>query len=76
MPYGENYCQLQLLFVFLILLTSLFLKVLILSGRFALFHAVGLVADAVLEALHRYRVSFQNPARFQNYLETSKGLDL
>lgn len=62
--------------LYLILLTSLFLKVLIISGRITLFRSVGLVADAVFEALHRYRVSFQNPARFQNYLESSKGLDL
>lgn len=51
-------------------------KDLIFSGRYTLLLAVGLVAYAVLEALHRYRVSFQNPARFQNYLEPSKALEL
>ena len=50
-------------------------KVLIFSGRYALLLSVGLVSDVALEALHRYRVSFQNPARFQNHLEPSKGLD-
>ena len=50
-------------------------KDLIFSGRYTLLIAVGLISDVVLEALHRYRVSFQNPARFQNHLEPSKGLD-
>jgi len=62
--------------LYLILLTSLMFKILIFSGRYTLLLAVGLVAYAVLEALHRYRVSFQNPARFQNYLEPSKALEL
>lgn len=62
--------------LYLILLPSLFHKVLIFSGRFTSFHSVGLGADAVLAALHRYRVSFQNPARFQNYLQPSRGLEL
>lgn len=44
------------------------------SGRFSLFHFVGLVADVVPYILHRYRVSFQNPARFQISLEPSKDL--
>ena len=33
MPYGENYCMLQLLFVFLILLTYLLHRVRIFRGR-------------------------------------------
>ena len=33
MPYGENYCKLQLLFVFLILLTCLLHRVRIFRGR-------------------------------------------
>ena len=62
--------------LYLILLTSLMFKDLIFSGRYTLLIAVGLISDVVLEALHRYRVSFQNPARFQNDLEPSKGLDV
>lgn len=61
--------------LYLILLTSLMFKDLIFSGRYTLLLAVGLVADGVHKLLHRYRASFQNPARFQNHLEPSKGLD-
>lgn len=61
--------------LYLILLTSLVFKVLIFSGRFTLLLVVGLIFDVVLEALHCYRVSFQNPARFQKHLEPSKALD-
>lgn len=39
------------------------------------FIAVGRCADAVLNILHRDRVPFQNPARFQNYLEPGKVLE-
>jgi len=74
MPYGENFCQLQLLFVLILLTYSLF-KVLIISGRFTLLRSVDHVVDAVF-LLHHYRISFQNPARFQNTLEPSKVLDL
>ena len=35
----------------------------------------GLCDDVVLQVQHRYRVSFQNPARFQNYLEPRKALE-
>ena len=35
----------------------------------------GRCADAVPVVLHRYRVSFQNPAQFQNSLEPGKVLD-
>jgi hypothetical protein len=59
----------------LILLTSLIFKDLIFSGRYTLLLAVGLLSAVVLETLHRYRVSFQNPARFQNHPEPSRGLD-
>ena len=61
--------------LYLILPTALFHLVRILRGRFTWLLSVGLCADAVPLALHRYRVSFQNPARFQNTLEPSKGLD-
>lgn len=61
--------------LYLILLTHLMFKILIFSGRFTLLLVVGLIFGVVLEALHRYRVSFQNPARFQKHLEPSKGLD-
>lgn len=60
--------------LYLILLTALMIKVLIFSGRYPLLLSVGLVADEVHKPLHRYRVSFQNPARFQNRLEPSKVL--
>ena len=35
----------------------------------------GHCADAVLVALHRYRVSFQNPARFRNHPQPGKALE-
>ena len=35
----------------------------------------GHCADAVPVALHRYRVSFQNPARFRNHPEPGKALE-
>ncbi len=77
MPYGENYCQLQLLFVFDFTDRIVLQGSEILSGRYALLPSVGLVADGVL--LHYIVVVgllFQNPARFQTFLEPSKGLEL
>lgn len=38
-------------------------------------HFAGLYDDDVLHIQHRYRVSFQNPARFQNHLESDKVLE-
>ena len=61
--------------LYLILLTSWIFKVLIFSGRYTLLLAVDLVIYEVQIILHCYRVSFQNPARFQNPLEPSKVLD-
>ena len=40
-----------------------------------LLHSDGLCADAVPIALHRCRVSFQNPARFRNHPEPGKVLE-
>ena len=37
--------------------------------------SAGLCDDAVPVPLHRYRVSFQNPARFQNHLESGRVLE-
>ena len=34
-----------------------------------------LQSNAVLITLHRYRVSFQNPARFRNHPEPGKALE-
>lgn len=61
--------------LYLISLTGLLYKVLIISGRYTLLHCVGHMVDAVF-LLHRYRVSLQNPAHAQNVLGPSKGLDL
>ena len=38
-------------------------------------HFAGLCDDAVPVALHRYRVSFQNPARLRNYPEPGRALE-
>lgn len=62
--------------LYLILLAALLPKALVFCGCSALARPVGLVADAVLGALRRYRVSFQNPARLQNPLEPSKALEM
>ena len=43
MPYGENYCRLQLLFVFLILLTWLLRRVRVFRGRFPLFRCLSVI---------------------------------
>jgi len=64
MPYGEHYCQLQLLFVLIV--TDLPL----LQGFFSLDASpslsVGLGADVVYFTLHLvYGFLFQNPARIQ-----------
>ena len=75
MPYGGNSRQLQLLFVFDFYWPSRSTRYWLISGRFTLFLQVSLVANVVHFILHRYRVSFQNPARFQKYLEPSKGLE-
>ncbi|MDK2809077.1 MAG: hypothetical protein PWP24_1814 [Clostridiales bacterium] len=61
--------------LYLILLTSWIFKVLIFSGRYTLLLAVGLVINEAQMILRCYRVSYQNPARFQNHLEPSKVLD-
>ena len=59
----------------LILLTCPFRRVRIFRGRITLSRFAGLRDDVVLQVQHRYRVSFQNPARFQNYLEPRKALE-
>ena len=50
-------------------------RVQIFRGRITLSRFAGLRDDVVLQVQHRYRVSFQNPARFQNYLEPRKALE-
>ena len=75
LPYGENYCQLQLLFVFDftdLLLTS---RKLFFSGRSPLFHPLVLLGCSVSHTPSVLRVFIQNPARFQKSLEPSKALD-
>lgn len=62
--------------LYLILLTTSFHRVLLFSGRFALFPLVGSGADAALFALHLCRVPFQAPARSQNHLQPGRGLEL
>ena len=59
----------------LILLTCPFHRVRIFRGRITLPRLAGLCDDAVPVVLHRYRVSFQNPARFRNHPEPGKALE-
>ena len=76
MPYGENYCRLQLLFVLYLDLTDLpFPQGTDIPWTPALHYPAGLCDDAVPIALHRYRVSFQNPARFRNPPEPGRALE-
>ena len=50
-------------------------RVQIFRGRITLPRLAGLCDDAVPVVLHRYRVSFQNPARFRNHPEPGKALE-
>ena len=59
----------------LILLTCPFHRVRIFRGRITPPRFAGLCDDAVPLVLHRYRVSFQNPARFRNHPEPGKALE-
>ena len=72
MPYGENYCQLQLLFVLIV--TDLPLLQGLFSVDASLALSVGLGADVVLFTLHLvYGFLFQNPARIQINSESRQG---
>lgn len=62
MPYGENYCQLQLLFVFDCYRPSASFKKTVFQWTLSLVSAVGLVGDAVQFTLHLgLRVSYPEP---------------
>lgn len=61
--------------LYLILLTCPFHRVRIFRGRITPSRLAGLCDDAVPVVLHRYRVSFQNPARFRNHPEPGKALE-
>jgi hypothetical protein len=64
MPYGENYCQLQLLFVLIVTDLPLLQGLFSVDASPAL--SVGLGADVVHSTLHLvYGFLFQNPARIQ-----------
>jgi len=72
MPYGENYCQLQLLFVLI------FTGLPLLQGLFSVDASpalsVGLGADVVHFTLHLvYGFPFQNPAQIQINSESRQG---
>jgi hypothetical protein len=72
MPYGENYCQLQLLFVLI------FTGLPLLQGLFSVDASpalsVGLGADVVHFTLHLvYGFLFQNPAQIQINSESRQG---
>lgn len=72
MPYGENYCQLQLLFVLIVTDLPLLQGLFSVDASPAL--SVGVGADAVRFTLHLvYGFLFQNPARIQIYSEPRQG---
>ena len=66
MPYGENYCKLQLLFVFFDFTDLPAPQGTDIPWTLTLPRFAGHCDDVALVALHRYRVSFQNPARSRN----------
>ena len=64
MPYGENYCQLQLLFVLIVTDLPLLHGLFTVDASPAV--SVGLGADVVHFTLHPvYGFLFQNPAQIQ-----------
>ena len=71
MPYGENYCQLQLLFVLIVTDLPLLQGLFSVDASPAL--SVGLGADAVFPLHLVYGFLFQNPARIQINSESRQG---
>ena len=75
MPYGENRCQLQLLFLFWLLLTCIST-----NGTDDSVDAIplllihGLCADVVPNKLRRLRVSYPEPCRLPEPVRSSAGL--
>ena len=69
MPYGENYCQLQLLFVFDCYRPTASFKKTVFQWTLSLVSAVGLVGDAVHFTLHPdLRVSYPEPCSISETL--------
>ena len=75
MPYGENYCKLQLLFVFFDFTDLPAPQGTDIPWTLTLPRFAGHCDDAAPVALHRYRVSFQNPARSRKNPKTGKVLE-
>ena len=75
MPYGENYCKLQLLFVFFDFTDLPAPQGTDIPWTLTLPRFAGHCDDVALVALHRYRVSFQNPARSRNNPTPGKALE-
>ena len=73
LPYGENYCQLQLLFLFDftdLLLTS---RKLFFSGRSPLFHPLVLLGCSVSHTPSGLRVSYPEPCSISEISGTQQG---
>jgi len=69
MPYGENYCQLQLLFVFDCYRPSASFKKTVFQWTLSLVSAVGLVGNAVHFTLHPdLRVPYPEPCSISDTL--------
>ena len=75
MPYGENYCKLQLLFVFFDFTDLPAPQGTDIPWTLTLPRFAGHCDDAAPVALHRYQVSFQNPARSRKNPKTGKVLE-
>ena len=75
MPYGENYCKLQLLFVFFDFTDLPAPQGTDIPWTLTLPRFAGHCDDVALVALHRYRVSFQNPACSRKNPKTGKVLE-
>ena len=74
MPYGVNYCRLQLLFIFSFTDPLFTARELNFQWTLSLVSFLGLVEDAVLFAHHPiFGFLIQNPARFQIHSTTRQG---
>ena len=68
LPYGEKFCQLQLLFVFDFYWPSSYFKKTVFSGRSSLFHLLVLLECSASHTPSVYRFLIQNPAGFLSNL--------
>lgn len=76
MPYGENYCKLQLLFVYWFYWPAHSAQGTDIPWtHYPASFSWSLWWCNTSVVLHRYRVSFQNPARFRNHPEPGKALE-